>query len=249
MSMQRAMEVCGVEPENRTRVMQVVTTMKRAVGFETCDFVTVAEGSTVLVKFFNPRPERCTARLAFAPLAEECKGIKDATIRYPTTPGDSALELHVEVLKRGKSGTARYEPSKLDDNYLKSELHKLGGDSGMAWQMLHTLDALTSTVLTYAKPSLRARVTYARGASNCGLSFAGMRECTLSFVEYMFEKVGKHLAEISFRAGADASGQPERTITLIVDMERALPDFPKRKETRDDESSERSGAKRFKADS
>jgi hypothetical protein len=244
----RGMDQCGIEPENRTRVLQVVATLKRAGGFKTFDFLTVGESHVIAIKFFGPDPSRCTAHKVLAPLVRECIGIKEATVHYSTEASDPGLQLHVEVLKRGRSGIARMEPRKLDRNYLASRLRERGADAGMPKRLLSAIVALTSTVITYTDEHLESRLKYARGESRCTLSFLGIRCCRLSFIECLFESTGRHLVDVTFASELCGSGKLERTLVLSVDVSRDSAPFPKRKDVAVTDGSAPI-AKKFKPDS
>ena len=70
-------------------------------------------------------------------------------------------------------------------------------------------------------------LTYASGATRCVVTFAGMRECSLSFLEYLFERCGRRLVDVELRSEA-----LERRLIATLDTEVELAEFPRRKEER-----------------
>jgi len=234
--MDRLLEESGVELENRARVRKIVETLKRDAGCTSFSVVNVGESPDMLLKLYDP-DVGLMARKAFSSLTSDCRGVRNATVIFPRSGIGAPLEIHVSVLKEGRRGIERYAPAGPVDIYLIERLRAAsGGRDLMPRALLLALKGVATEVIGYCKPKLDLRLTHAPGEPRCVATFVGARECSLSFLEHLFEMHGRRLVDVEFR-----SSGVERAIVAHLDVERVLPTFPRRKEERAiDERSKRS---------
>lgn len=226
--MDRALEEGGVEPENRARAGKIVDAAKRALGFKSFAVANVAEGPDFLVKLYDPSAGSISARGALSLFARECGGVREATVRFPRSGLDAPLELHVSVLKAGRRGIERYSAPRAEKIYLDDRLREKAGDVRMPRALAVALGGVASDVIAYCKPELNMRLTYWTGERRCVATFCGARECSLSFLEHLFERYGRRLVDVELR-----SAGLERQLIARLDADAELPPFPRRGEERE----------------
>lgn len=217
--MDRIASDAGVMPEDRTRVLQVAEAAMGAMACRTCSFATVGESPTLTMKLHDLGRE-LSARKALAPIAR-CSGVRDAQVHFPRTGYDAPLAVHVDILKRGKTGVRRYDCDRPVRTFFEKRMRAAGDLPG---PLLKLADAVVTEVLTYSEDSLDLTVTRV-GDDGCDLRFAGMRECSLSFLERLFDLYGRRIDDVRFES---AGIERAATVRLIANVEH--PPFPSRPE-------------------
>jgi len=230
--MERLLEESGIEVENRVRARDVVRILKRDAGCKTFSVVNVAESHDFLLKMYAPE-DGLTARGTFGMLSRECGvTVKDALILFPRSGFGAPIEVHATILKKDRHGITRYSPEGTIETFLTERLREIGGGRDhMPRPLMLVLKGIAADVIGYCKPQLTLKIKHAPGESKCIATFAGARECSLSFLEYLFERYGRRLVDVEFR-----SIGLERAIVVGLDASRDQASFPRRKEEREAEA-------------
>ena len=227
--MEASLKACGVEPENYARITKIIATLKAGAGCKTFDVLNGAESCEAVVSLYGPEMTQISARVSLSALARDCSGVGEAAVIFPLSGLDAPLEIRVNVLKVGATGgVRRYDPPPVEKIYLEERLRKVtGGDMRMPRPLLTALKAVATSVIIYSKNELSVRLTYKSGASRCVATFVGVSECSLSFLEHIFEKYGRRLVDVDLR-----SEGLERRLIVTLDTEAELAAFPTRKDSK-----------------
>lgn len=229
--MERVLADAGIMPEDRPTVLAVSEALIAVTSCDECSFATVAESPTLTMKVRGLGIEM-SARKVLGAVAK-CQGVSDAVVLFPRVGVDAPLELHVSVLKRGKKGIARYEPKKIERTFFKDRFARaIGGGGILSPRAINLADAIVAETLTYAEPELSLGL-WSPGPERCSLRFSGFRECSLSFVERLFELYGHRIEDVVFESSGIV-----RSATIFADAIGSYAPFPARAEA---EPKERDG--------
>ena len=223
--MERILVEGGVEPENRARARAIVELLYRVAGCRSFEISNVAESPDLTLTLCEAR-SGIAARAVFGALASECRGVRDATVIFPRSGVDAPLEIRVAVLKEGRRGVARHVPGPPPEIYLIERLRRAAdGGLRMPRALEVALKGVARDVIGYCRPKLEVRVDHSPDARSCVATFAGARECSAAFLEYLFDRHGRRLTDVAFR-----SEGLERALVATLDLDRELPRFPRRAE-------------------